>query len=152
MNNCTEITNMTDAEFELLMAQKTLEAITPETNDTDWLNDDFAGFTIEQIEAEPTENELQVIELHEKIETLTAQVEAERIESINTKIEENNKIIAELREKIGALKPTKAGKSFLNFYTGKYQFMTFTEINAAKINNEITCILNETKDLQQGLN
>jgi phosphoglucomutase len=145
-----EITDMTDKELELLFAQKELEINHTETeqDSNDWLGGDFEEFTFEALNAELTEEQKEKIALENKIEVLKAEVEAERVAAINAQIEANNEIIEELQTKIAGLKETKAGRSFVNFYTGKSQFMTFTQINAAKLQNQITNIKNENKELE----
>ena len=146
--NSTEITNLTNKELELLFTQRELEAITPEVEAVDWLSGDLEMvFTIEGLEAELTEEEKRSIALQNKIDILKLEIENEAVEKIKSTIDANNILIAQLQTRKDNLKATKAGRSFINFYTGKSQFMTFTAINAAKIDRDINSIKEENKDL-----
>ena len=144
--NCTEITNMSEKQIELLFAEKELKNIEPkDTFFSDFK--DLGAFTLEGLDAKPTQEQQNINDLKNKIEVLKAEIKAEKEEAITLELEKNNKIIASLEADKSALKSTRAGKSFVNFYTGKTQFMTFTEINAAKIDRMINQIKEENKEL-----
>lgn len=160
--NSTEITNLSEKELELLFAQKELARKFPQVEekeeetvnfwdaveaDENGLGDFSELLDLDLDKANEHMNLLNRIEELEK--EVAAEKEAVRVAGVQAEIEKLNELIKKEWAKIGTFKDTSAGKRFYNSRTHRWEFMTFTQINVAKVHNAIKRLRWEIKDLKE---